>query len=194
MNFGIKSLTALSAVAFLAIGGLASAQPETGARGPGVTALTTSAEATLARRLLMNSIGSNNDALHDMLDGVLPWDDFVFQSRLLSMYAMFEAFPHLYRVEPNPWTAERESADPAHVSLALPAVWEDWATFIALNEAAAQSALKAAFVDRATAKPIVDGLEMQCEECHDDFRLSFADFRDFEDLPPVDQPDAGAAN
>jgi cytochrome c556 len=151
-------------------------------------ALTSPGEATTARRLLMNSIGGNNDSLHDMLDGVLPWDDYVFQIRLLSMFAMFKAFPGMFRSEPNPWTAEGEAADPARVSLALPEVWNNWETFTAMNEAAADNALKAAFMTREDAKVVVEELEMQCESCHEAFRTSFDSFRDFDDLLPVGNP------
>ncbi|MCB1357386.1 MAG: hypothetical protein KDK53_13085, partial [Maritimibacter sp.] len=61
-------------------------------------ALTTQKETTLSRRLLMNSIGANNDIIHDILDGTLPMDDLELRGRLQSISAMLYAFPSLYRV------------------------------------------------------------------------------------------------
>ena len=43
--------------------------------GPDQAALTSQQDTTLARRLLMHSIGANNDIVHDILDGTLPMDD-----------------------------------------------------------------------------------------------------------------------
>ena len=83
-----------------------------------MVALTTQKETTLSRRLLMNSIGANNDIVHDILDGALPMDDLELRGRLQSISSMLYAFPSLYRAEANPYTEEGEKADAAHVSLA----------------------------------------------------------------------------
>ncbi len=97
------------------------------------TALTSQKDTTLARRLLMNSIGSNNDIVHDILDGALPMDDLELRGRLQSISAMLYAMPSLYRVEANPYSEAEEKADAMHVSLAQQALWDDFETFKLLS-------------------------------------------------------------
>ena len=133
-------------------------------------ALTSSADATIARRLLMDSIGANNDVLHEMLDGYLEWDQDEFRARLVSMSAMMTAFPNLFRADPNPWTEEGEAADPAQVSLSLPTIWENWDEFAARSQEASDTMFEASLVPRSEALAVVEDLEGQCESCHAQFR------------------------
>lgn len=139
-------------------------------------ALTSQKETTLGRRLLMNSIGANNDIIHDTLDGVLPMDDLELRGRLQSISAMLYAFPNLFRVEANPYTEEGEKADPGHVSLSDTSVWEDFEAFKQLSYAAyfkAQEAADAA-PDQMLAR--VEELEVMCESCHETYRKPFEYF------------------
>lgn len=140
------------------------------------TALTSQQDTTLARRLLMNSIGANNDIVHDILDGALPMDDLELRGRLQSIGAMLYAMPSLYRAEANPYTEEAEKADAMHVSLADQAVWEDFETFKQLNYDAflkAQEAVQAP-ADQMLAR--VEELEVMCDGCHEVYRKPFEYF------------------
>ena len=143
--------------------------------------LTTQKETTLSRRLLMNSIGANNDIIHDILDGALPMDDLELRGRLQSISAMLYAFPSLYRVEANPYSEEGEAEDPAHVSLSNAFAWEDFETFKQLSY---DGYLKAAEGSQARPEDMlarVEELEGICESCHDTYRTEF-NYLDFDRL------------
>lgn len=141
-----------------------------------MVALTTQKETTLSRRLLMNSIGANNDIVHDILDGALPMDDLELRGRLQSISSMLYAFPSLYRAEANPYTEEGEKADAAHVSLASQAVWDDFETFKLLSYDAYIKAQEAADAPEDEMLARVEELEVLCEGCHEAYRKPFEYF------------------
>ncbi|MBP1883436.1 cytochrome c [Sinorhizobium mexicanum] len=165
-----KSVLVTTVVAALAVGLGGTLAQDATVPTPDMVALTPTGDALTARRELMDAIGTNNDVLHEMLDGYLEWDGVEFKARLEAMGAMMTAFPNLYRAKPNPWTPEAEAADPAGASLALPTVWEDWETFNAMAKQASETMFKASLEKRANALPIVEDLEAQCESCHAQFR------------------------
>jgi cytochrome c556 len=177
-----KLAAGLSAVliGILATGALAPSVGQTPTGDPAQTALTTPVETTLGRRLLMLAIGSNNDMLHDMLDGVLPMDELEFRGRLDTMSAMFYAFPNLYREMPNPYTEEGAAADPARVSLATEAVWSNFETFKQLSYDAYVKSKHAADGQTEDFLAQVEELEVMCESCHEAFRTSFDEFETLE--------------
>lgn len=143
---------------------------------PDRTALTSQKDTTLARRLLMNSIGANNDIVHDILDGALPYDDMELRDRLNSIGAMIYAMPSLYRAEPNPYTEEAEREDAYHVSLANEAVWADFESFRVLSEASFSKAKEAAQARPEDILARVEELEVMCDSCHETFRKPFEYF------------------
>jgi|GEM_PF-5679176 len=147
-------------------------------------ALTSQGETTVARRLLMNSIGANNDIVHDILDGALPMDDLEMRGRLQSISAMLYAFPSLYRAQPNPYSEEAERADAARVSLANEKVWEDFEAFKQLSYEAYFKAQEAVDASPDTILARVEELEAMCEACHDTYRKPFEyfDFDRIEDF------------
>ncbi len=138
-------------------------------------ALNPDADATFARRLLMNAIGTHDDVVHDMLAGELPMDQAEIRHRLLSMAAMLYAMPSLYRAEPDPHSAAAELADPARTSLSTIAVWEDFEAFRALSTAAYLKADEAYRAHPSVMQARVDELEALCEGCHARFRKPFED-------------------
>lgn len=140
------------------------------------TALTSQKDTTLARRLLMNSIGSNNDIVHDILDGALPMDDLELRGRLQSISAMLYAMPSLYRVEANPYSEADEKADAMHVSLAQQALWDDFETFKLLSYDAFYKAQEAADAPPDEILARVEELEVMCEGCHEVYRTPFEYF------------------
>lgn len=139
-------------------------------------ALTSQKDTTLARRLLMNSIGSNNDIVHDILDGALPMDDLELRGRLQSISAMLYAMPSLYRVEANPYSEAEEKADAMHVSLAQQALWDDFETFKLLSYDAFYKAQEAADAPPDQILARVEELEVMCEGCHEVYRTPFEYF------------------
>lgn len=139
-------------------------------------ALTSQQETTLGRRLLMNSIGANNDIIHDILDGALPMDDLELRGRLQAISAMLYAFPNLYRAQANPYSEAGERSDPAHVSLANAAVWEEFETFKLLSYDAYYKAQEAADAPPDQILARVEELEVMCEGCHEAYRKPFAYF------------------
>jgi cytochrome c556 len=173
--FGATLILALTASSFIT--------PSTGqapADDGSQAAFTSQVETTFARRLIMLSIGSNNDMLHDMLDGVLPLNELEFRGRLDSMRAMLYAFPSLYRQQPNPYTEEGAAADAARVSLATSAVWEDFETF---KQMAYDASMKAKMASEGLSKDFlaqVEELEVMCESCHEAYRESFEEFESLE--------------
>lgn len=165
-----------------AISGFAMAQTGPDADGREWAALTSQSETTVARRLLMVSIGANNDTVHDLLDGVLPMDEYELRTRLTSISHMLYAFPNLYRSEPNPWTKAEEDADPARVSLSTPAVWENFEQFKAMADQAYRLAQEAADAPHDQVLGLVEQLETLCESCHATYRteLKFLDYDNLE--------------
>lgn len=146
-----------------------------------MTALTSPVDAVIGRRLLMISIGANNDAVHDMLDEVTEWDPDELYSRLTSMAMMLYAFPSLYRAAPDPWTPEGEAADPARVSLATEAVWQSWDSFYEMSMEASRVARWAADAPFEDTLELVEELEVLCDSCHEVFRREFT-YLDYDDL------------
>lgn len=175
------SLSAIVTFVLLAGGGLLTSSTVAQAPGtdPALIALTSTDETTLGRRLLMLSIGSNNDMLHEMLDGVLPMDELEMRSRLDSMSAMLYAFPSLYRQQPNPYTEEGVAKDAARVSLATEAVWSDFESFKAMAYATYLRAAQVAEGSAADFKTGVDEIEAMCESCHEAYRKPF-EYLDFD--------------
>jgi cytochrome c556 len=171
------------AISLLLLAGGGVLTSSTMAQAPGIdpatVALTSTDETTLGRRLLMLSIGSNNDMLHEMLDGVLPMDELEMRGRLDSMSAMLYAFPSLYRQQPNPYTEEEAAQDSARVSLATEAVWKDFEAFKAMSYATYKRAAQAAEGNAADFKAAVDEIETMCESCHDAYRKPF-EYLDFD--------------
>lgn len=143
---------------------------------PDQTALTSQRDTTLARRLLMHSIGANNDIVHDILDGVLPMDDLELRGRLEAIGAMLYAIPSLYRAEANPYSEEDEKADAIYVSLSKESVWEDFETFKELSYQAFYKAMEAADAHPDDMLERVEELEAMCDSCHEAFRTSFEYF------------------
>ena len=153
-----------------------------------MTALTSQDESTIGRRLLMISIGSHNDTVHDILDGVLPMNDAELRGRLQSMSAMLYAFPSLYRAEPNPWTEAGEREDATKVSLAKEGVWADFEIFKQLSFDAYLKAREAAQAPDDQLVARVEELEVMCESCHEAYRkpFDFLDYDRLEDFIPKD--------
>lgn len=165
---GLALLVAVPGVAFSQ-----SAVPES-TYDTSLVARTSATDAVFARRLLMSSIGTNNDTLHDIFDGALDYDAREVKHRLGMISNMLLAFPHLYREAPDVWSEEAENENPATVTQSSPAVWSDWENFKALAEQASDKALEASLAaTQEQQKAFTDELEGMCEGCHATYRREF---------------------
>lgn len=129
------------------------------------------ADVVLARRVLMTGIGRNMDEIAGMIEdsGAFSLDEAREHADLIS--TMLLAFPHLFPVETNTWSRELAEDDPAHVSLALPAVWENYDDFVARAQEASQTALDASFAATAERfKALARDLQQACDSCHQAYR------------------------
>lgn len=168
---------AAALIVLLPVAGASLAQSGTQEVLTGDTSLlarTSAADAVFVRRLLMSSIGTNNDSLHDIFDGVFEYDARDVKQRLGSMSNMLLAFPHLYRVAPDTWSQEEEENNPGLVTQSKPAVWENWEDFRKLAEQASDKALEASLAStEEQQKALTDELEGMCESCHATYRRDF---------------------
>ena len=147
-------------------------------------ARTSATEAIFARRLLMSSIGTNNDTLHDIFDGAFEYDAREVKHRLGAMADMLLAFPHLYRVAPDVWSQEAEDENPGLVTQSAPAVWSDWENFSRLAREASDKALDASLASGAdNLIALTDELETLCESCHATYRRELTTL-EFDDVVP----------
>jgi cytochrome c556 len=129
------------------------------------------ADVVLARRVLMTGIGRNMDEITGMVEdgGTFSLGEAHEHADLIS--TMLLAFPHLFPVETNTWSEKLADDDPAHVSLALPTVWQNYADFVARAQQASQVALDASFAATAEQfKALATGLQQACDSCHQAYR------------------------
>jgi cytochrome c556 len=157
--------------------GLATADTEAqDAARPGLTGAEHPADVILARRILMTGIGRFMDEITYMTEpGVTLEPEHVVEAADV-ISTMLLAFPHLFPPETDNWTQELEEADPARVSLSLPAVWESFDDFYRRAQAASQLAL-----DTSRARTEADfrakAIELQaaCDGCHQQYRRNWGD-------------------
>lgn len=129
------------------------------------------ADVVLARRILMTGIGRNMDEITGMVE-----DDRAFSLQEAREHAdvistMLLAFPHLFPIETDTWSEKLMEDDPAHVSLALPTVWQNYEDFVARAQQASQTALDASFAMTAQRfKGLAKSLQQACDSCHQAYR------------------------
>ena len=129
------------------------------------------ADVVLARRVLMAGVGRNMDEITGMLEQAGPFDLNEAREHADLISTMLLAFPHLFPVETNTWSKTLAEDDPAHVSLALPAVWENYGDFTARAQRASQTALDASFASTAEQfKALAEDLQQACNSCHQKYR------------------------
>jgi len=160
----IRTVTsALGGIALSAL--LASAvlgQNETPAEAPGVTA---PEEIVAARTNLMLVL----EQLMIPLDYFTAGDDYpldMLQANAENVGTLMTITPHLFPPSTNLYDPDAEVPE----TLALPAIWEDFATFRAMSEAASATALAAASESDPDAflQAALD-IRATCTACHDQF-------------------------
>jgi cytochrome c556 len=129
------------------------------------------AEVVLARRVLMAGIGRNMDEITGMIEDAAAFNLGEAREQADVISTMLLAFPHLFPVETDTWSEKLAEDDPAHVSLALPTVWQNYDDFVARAQQASQIALDASFAATAEQfKALAKGLQQACDSCHQAYR------------------------
>jgi cytochrome c556 len=129
------------------------------------------ADVVLARRILMAGIGREMDEITGMIEDAATFNLGEAREHADVISTMLLAFPHLFPVETDNWTEKLAEDDPAHVSLALRTVWQNYDDFVARAQQASQTALDASFATTAEQfKALAKGLQQACDSCHQAYR------------------------
>jgi cytochrome c556 len=129
------------------------------------------ADVVLARRVLMAGIGRNMDEITGMIEDAAAFNLTEAREQADVISTMLLAFPHLFPIETNTWSEKLAEDDPAHVSLALPTVWQSYDDFVARAQQASQIALDASFAATGEQfKALAKGLQRACDSCHQAYR------------------------
>jgi cytochrome c556 len=129
------------------------------------------ADVVLARRILMAGIGRNMDEITGLIEDAAAFNLGEAREQADVISTMLLAFPHLFPVETDNWSEKLAEDDPAHVSLALPTVWQNYDDFVARAQQASQTALDASFAETGEQfKALAKGLQQACDSCHQAYR------------------------
>ncbi len=128
-------------------------------------------EVVLARRVLMAGVGRNMDEITGMIEDAGAFNLHEAREHADVISTMLLAFPHLFANETDTWSEKLAEDDPAHVSLALPTVWQHYDDFVARAQQASQTALDASFAATAEQfKALAKDLQQACDSCHQAYR------------------------
>jgi cytochrome c556 len=119
-----------------------------------------------ARKIIMDSIGSNMDEIDTMTGspGKISMSEAHEHADLISV--MLQAFPHLFPPATNQWKANA-ARDAATDTFASPNVWTNYSEFYARANDASQVALDAARAGtEAEFRTLAGKLRMACDACH----------------------------
>jgi cytochrome c556 len=144
-------------VLLCALGGTAPAQEP---------ALSTVKDEIFARKILMDTIDSQLDAIDWMLVSDKPLDLEKASERADNISVMLMTFPHLFRPATNQWHPKAKR-DPARDTFASPEVWTQFAEFYRQAAAASRIAFDAsrAKLD-ADFRAHIESLRDACAACH----------------------------
>lgn len=157
------------ALAVSALGGWAVAQPPGSNEEAGWTGLTEPEEIIEARRVIMIELDRQMQRIERFTLGEQA-DPESIKSSATTMEAMLLAFPHLFPPTTNVF-------DPTVLespTLALPAIWQDFDTFLMLGEAAEMAAATMAATDGVDAlRTAGRNLRATCDACHTPFMRAY---------------------
>lgn len=160
-------LTASLSVAFAAPVFAQFSQDRSG-YAPGVT---DTVDSILARRITMTTLGRMNDQVHDIIDLYGEEQEEKARANLDAIGVFLLGFPEMFPEGSYRYSKELEAEEPATVTWALPAVWENWDDFYSRSLVAAETAYQAG---RASSWDemvrLTEELEVQCESCHAAYR------------------------
>lgn len=168
MRFGLRLGVIAALASLVAVPTLAQFTQDRSGFKPG---LTDPMDSILARRIAMTTLGRQNDQAHDIIDGPGAAKEADARLRLDNISVFLLGFPEMFPEGSYIWSEELEEKDPAHVTSALPKVWENWDDFYSRALIAAETAYQAS---RARTWPelvlLTENLEGQCESCHEEYR------------------------
>lgn len=152
------------------LAGLALAQDPTPADGPSSTGKTHPRDIIAARQALMYEAEELMQPIDTYtVDG--GEDPEALAAAADTIAAMLLAVPHLFPAATNLYDAAAETP----VTLALPAIWEDFPTFYALASAASTAAESMAdMTDGDELRTAALGLRAACDACHALYLLPYA--------------------
>ena len=146
-----------AAFALLAMSLLASAQD----RGAAIAK-----DAIFARKILMDTIGTNMDELEGMVSSGKPINLTEAHEHADLISVMLMAFPHLFGADTNQWKPDAER-DPGRDTYAAPELFTNYADFYAQATRASKIAYNASRAKQeGNFKTFVAELRTACDSCH----------------------------
>ena len=119
-----------------------------------------------ARKILMDTIDHNMDALEEMVRSGEPIDFADSSEHADTISVMLMAFPHLFPPSTNQWRPNAER-DPGRDTIASPDVWTNFADFYQQAAAASKIAYAASKAKQdGDFKKSMASLRTACDSCH----------------------------
>ena len=123
-------------------------------------------DAIFARKILMDSIGTNMDELEGMTSSDKGVNLTEGREHADNVSIMLMAFPHLFPPNTNQWKPNVER-DPGRDTYAAPALWENYPDFYAQAARASKIAYNASRSQHdSDFKKFVAELRVACDSCH----------------------------
>jgi cytochrome c556 len=123
-------------------------------------------DAIFARKILMDTIGSNMDEIEGMATSGKPINLTEAHEHADIISIMLMAFPHLFPPATNQWKPNVER-DPGRDTFAAPELWSQFADFYAKAANASQVAFKASRAgEEGEFKGHLTALRAACDACH----------------------------
>jgi cytochrome c556 len=186
----VACLTLAVAAGFASFGRAEDPAP---ADGPGWTGLTNPEDVILARQALMTEMERLMQPIDSLTAGE-PADPDELRSAATTIAQVLLALPHLF----PPTTNRYDPAAATPVTIAMPAIWQDFPTFRALADAASAAATTLASATDADALAAgSQRLRAACDACHAPFLRPYVpstvtdEDREF-DFDALFETDAGA--
>jgi cytochrome c556 len=145
---------------------------------------TTPKDEIFARKILMDTVDHNMDALEEMVRSGQPIDFSDASEHADTISVMLMAFPHLFPPSTNQWRPNVER-DPGRDTYASPDLWTNFSDFYQQAAAASKLAYK---ISRATQegpfKATMASLRTACDSCHAVYLKTAGEWKDPFAAPP----------
>ncbi|MCB1357392.1 MAG: cytochrome c [Maritimibacter sp.] len=163
-----RKIWACAVAAVVAVPALAEFTQERAGYAPGVT---DPVDSVLARRVAMAAANRWNDQTHDILDGAIDLGLDKARQNLDAISTVLLTLPEMFPEGSYVYSEEMAESDPAAVTLATTAVWENWDDFYSRALAAADVAYRAGrAAGHEEVLALTEELEGMCISCHDAYR------------------------
>jgi cytochrome c556 len=123
-------------------------------------------DAIFARKILMNTIGTNMDELETMTSSNKPINLAEGHEHADNISVLLMAFPHLFGAATNQWKPNVER-DPGRDTCASPDLFTHYADFYARAASASKTAFRASRAEKESEfRNYVAELRVACDSCH----------------------------